>query len=196
LLWRFDELTALGHGLLVLVAESLRESQFGLKRFGCGNRCGSRVKAKQIPLFVFVTFLTDVPAVLFVHLDGEQGANRGLVLEGITFLRADFMENTSVVEEGAPTRYLPKGAFPQASPPCQESLLLNEASGFGPKQRPKSLPIGLEQLDLLRINQRPPLLATDSITATTVGTLISSFSKIEDLKSGAFVHNGTCVGLG
>src|ERR1700686_5264981 len=74
-----------------------------------GFRCGALtllgVQTKEVPFFVLVLFLPNVPPVVFILGKGKQSTRGRLIAIAVPFGCADFVKHATLVEENAPTFY-------------------------------------------------------------------------------------------
>src|SRR5260370_22054374 len=94
--------------------------------FCCGDLALLGVETKQVPFFVLVPFLPNVPAVVFILGKGKQGARGRLIAIPVAFGSADFVKYAALIEENAPTLYGPQHGQPVPAPLAQLTLVFNE----------------------------------------------------------------------
>src|SRR5262245_31713298 len=88
--------------LLSFLVIALRQRHFFLEGLRRLDPAVGRVEAEQVPRLGLVAALADVPAVVLVAQQREEGADGGLVAVLVAFLGAELVQDTAVVEEDAP----------------------------------------------------------------------------------------------
>src|SRR5579883_2495585 len=89
----------------LLARETLGESEFFLKRLGRRFRAGARIETEQVPLFIPITVLPNVPFILGISGQREEGAGARLVPIRVALGSADLVQHTAFVEKDAPAAH-------------------------------------------------------------------------------------------
>src|SRR5262249_38849642 len=128
------------------------------------------------------TFLADIPTILVIHLNREQGADGRLVFERVALLSANLMENASLIEENTPAPGRAHDALAEPAAVGQIALFLDRLASFGPEEGPEFIEVGGRPLDLFGIDQGAPLPAANPVAAPAISALIAGLIEIDDLK--------------